>query len=91
MVGLIRAPGSKALGYLCETGDGKIVRENDTGTCQHLGEVFKIDPGPKGKLTLNWCKKCMGLVCPKCATKPCIKFIDEQEKLQRKIESQSWL
>ena len=89
-MGLIKAEGGKPLGYLYETGDGKVVRENDTGTCQHCSKVFNVDPGPAGKLKLTWCKKCMGLVCPQCAANPCFRFVDEQEKLQRKIESQSW-
>ena len=88
---MVNVPGSKALGYLCETGDGKIVRELDTGTCQHCSKVFTVESTAQAKLILTWCKKCMGLVCPICATKSCFRFIDEQEKIQRKIESQSWL
>jgi hypothetical protein len=83
-----RIVGSKAIGYLCETGEGRIVRECDTFTCQHCGKIVPVPPMAKANETPGGqCKGCMGLVCTACYDRggcdPLEKKLERQERIGR--------
>lgn len=59
----------------------------DTMTCQHCNSVEVIPP--YSTINLTWCKKCMGLVCKRCAAKPCDpveRKLERQEAMGRELE-----
>lgn len=69
-------------GYVCESVDGKIIREADSFTCNHCSRMvevpYKQDPAKLG----GFCGGCGKLVCSGCVGKGCRpieKWLEEQE------------
>lgn len=82
-------PGSKALGFLTVYGEGKIVRECDTFTCQHCNTIVPVPPMAKGNdMPGGQCKGCMGLVCTQCYDKGGCDHIEK--KLERFERRSRW-
>lgn len=80
----IKPVGAKPIGYFreCDT-DERIIREQDSYTCQHCNFVGRKTPGSQGTLKLHWCKSCMGLICPICRTQPCDPIERKMERCER--------
>lgn len=78
---MIRAPGSRAGGYLLTTrNDTDRVLENDTFTCQHCNRIVVVKHKCRAEDLGGRCSCCGGLICPSCVGKSCDRI---EKKLAR--------
>lgn len=87
---MIPALGKKATGYLVEFGDGRIVREVDTFTCQHCNSVGKVRPFQDAEASGSGaiCHGCGGLVCIGCVQRARQNGVPRCDHIERKLERQ---
>lgn len=57
--------------------------ESDTFTCKHCNQIVFVKPKEDPANVGGMCKQCMGLICPKCASKmTCTPFELKLEKAE---------
>lgn len=85
---MIPAVGKKALGYLVETGEGRVVREVDTFTCQHCCRIGKVQPfkGADESGSGAMCHGCGGLICLGCVKRSRQNDVPRCDHIERKLE-----
>jgi hypothetical protein len=64
-------------------GNGRL-RENDTFTCKHCQKVHEVPAGHQ--VDYDFCRNCMGAICPSCAGNACRPFEKGLERAERMHE-----
>ena len=71
------------MGYLHIDDPGGSNLESDTVTCCHCNGVWSMRSTDPSKANLGgWCRNCMQPVCPKCAGRDCIPFLEKIERYE---------
>lgn len=85
---MIPAVGKKALGCLQEIGNGGVVREADTFTCQHCNRVGLVQPfkGVEESGSGAMCYGCGGLICLGCLKRSRHNDVPKCDHIERKLE-----
>lgn len=58
--------------------------EVDTFTCVHCNRVMHVKAGVSMDEFGSMCRNCMKMVCPTCASGPCIPFMKRLEEAEKK-------
>lgn len=74
----MRRPG----GYACIIDPDDGVRECDTFTCAHCQRITHVRAKARPEDVGGLCKCCMGLICPRCLSKPCVPFLKKLEQAE---------
>ncbi len=61
--------------------------ECDTFTCMHCGKVVHVRPKANPDEFGSMCRHCMKMVCPTCASGPCVPWLEKLERAERKQEA----
>ena len=67
--------------FRCEDISAGIV-EIDTFTCVHCNKVMHVKPRANMDDFGSMCRNCMKMVCPTCASGPCVPFMKKLEMME---------
>lgn len=56
-------------GYFVDQFFGGEIKEHDTFTCKHCNGIVKVPPGMVSVTVGEFCRKCMGHICDRCAAR----------------------
>lgn len=63
---------------------GAGVTEMDTYGCVHCNRVMHVKPKAPMDEFGSMCRNCMKMVCPKCASGPCVPFMKKLEAAEKR-------
>ncbi len=61
--------------------------ERDTFTCVHCNKVMHVKPKASMDEFGSMCRNCMKMVCPKCASGPCVPFMKKLELMEKRDQA----
>lgn len=63
------------------------VNERDTFSCVHCNRVVHVRPKASMDEVGSMCRNCMKMVCPKCASGPCVPFMKKLELEEKRFQA----